>query len=96
MGSEMCIRDRENTVLGLGSDFILLGLLDGRIYLEFNNIGGLHSLSTTVSSSRRYNDGEAHQLSFTFNRGQFQLLLDSTDNIQVESKVSMASCMTDR
>lgn len=73
----------------MGSDFILLGLLNGSVYLEFNNIGGLHSLSTIASSSQPYNDGELHQLNFTFNCGQFMLLVDSVDNSPPSSKICL-------
>ena len=71
--------------MNVGSDFILVGLLDGQVYLEFNNIGGLGFQSVTARSQLLYNDGEVHQLNFTFNAGQFQLLLDNA-NVSVESK----------
>ena len=75
------------TGVPVGSDFILLGLLNGSVYLEFNNIGGLHSLSTITSSSHIYNDGELHELNFTFYRGQFTLLVDSADSSPPTSKI---------
>ena len=68
-------------------DFILLGLLNGSVYVEFNNIGGLHSLSTIFLSSQPFNDGELHQLNFTFNRGQFVLTVDNI-NSPPPSKIS--------
>ena len=79
------VGERPTPGVTVGSDFILLGLLNGSVYLEFNNIGGLHSLSTISSSSRLYNNGEVHQLNFTFNRGQFMLIVDNTDNISPPS-----------
>lgn len=74
----------------VNGDFILLGLLNGRVYLEFNNIGGLHSLSVVHSSSQLYNDGELHRLNFTFNRGQFMLTLDGIDDNPPPSKIPEA------
>jgi hypothetical protein len=71
----------------VNGDFILLGLLNGRVYLEFNNIGGLHALSVIHSSSQLYNDAEMHQLNFTFNRGRFMLTVDGTDESPPPSKI---------
>lgn len=81
------IGERPTPGVPVGSDFILLGLLNGSTYLEFNNIGGLHSLSTISSSSRLYNDGELHRLNFTFNRGQFVLTVDNTDESPPSSMI---------
>ena len=74
----------------VNGDFILLGLLNGRVYLEFNNIGGLHSLSVVHSSSQLYNDGELHRLNFTFNGGRFMLTLDGTEDSPPPSKIPEA------
>ena len=76
--------------VNVNGDFILLGLLNGSVYLEFNNIGGLHSLSVVHSSSQLYNNGELHRLNFTFNRGRFRLTLDGTDDSPPPSKISEA------
>ena len=71
--------------MGVGSDFIVIGLLDGQLYLEFNNLGGLNSNSVTARSQQLYNNAEVHRLNFTFNAGEFQLQVDGTD-IPLESK----------
>lgn len=83
------VGERPTPGVTVGSDFILLGLLSGSVYLEFNNIGGLHSLSTISSSSQVYNDGQLHQLNFTFNRGQFILTVDGVDNSPPASKIGL-------
>lgn len=80
------IGERPTPGVPAGSDFILLGLLNGNVYLEFNNIGGLHSLSIISTSSQLYNDGELHRLNFTFNREQFMLTVDNTDHSPPQSK----------
>ena len=74
----------------MNGDFVLLGLLNGSVYLEFNNNGGLHSLSVVHSSSQLYNDGELHRLNFTFNGRQFMLTLDGTNDSPPPSKISEA------
>ena len=73
--------------MNVGSDFVIVGLLDGQLYLEFNNLGGLATETTSVMgrSQQLYNDAEIHRLNFTFNAGEFELQVDGTD-ISVESK----------
>ena len=60
------------------SDFVLIGLLNGHVYTEFNNIGSLRFQSINGTSQQLYNDGEIHQLNFTFNTGQLELLVDNS------------------
>ena len=73
--------------VNVNGDFILLGLLNGSVYLEFNNIGGLHSVSVINSSSQLYNDGELHRLNFTFNGGRFMFTVDGTNYSPQPSKI---------
>ena len=79
------IGERPTPGINVGSDFVLLGLLNGRLYVEFNNNGGLHSLSATATSEQLYNDTQIHHVNFTFETGMFRLSVDSVE-ISLESK----------
>ena len=79
------VGERLMSGVNVGSDFIVLGLLDGQVYLEFNNNGGFHFQSITARSQLLYNDAQLHSVNFTFSNGEFQLMLDNVD-IPIESK----------
>lgn len=68
--------------INVGSDFVLLGLLNGRLYVEFNNIGGIHSQSVTAMSEQLYNDTQIHHVNFTFDTGTFRLLVDNVEILE--------------
>lgn len=81
----MFIGERPTPGINVGSDFVLLGLLNGRLYVEFNNIGGIHSQSAIATSEQLYNDTQIHHVNFTFDTGMFRLLIDNVD-VSLESK----------
>ena len=78
------IGERLTPGINVGSDFVLLGLLNGQLYVEFNNIGGIHPQSVIATSEQLYNDTQIHHVNFTFDTGTFRLLVDN--QILLESK----------
>ena len=73
------VGERPTPGVNVGSDFVLLGLLNGQLYVEFNNIGGIHSQSVIATSEQLYNDTQIHHVNFTFDTGMVRLLVDNAE-----------------
>ena len=65
-------------ILGIGYDFLYLGLEGGRVVVEFNNFGGLDP-TTPLLSDVNVNDTELHQVQVLFRSGTVDLLVDNVE-----------------
>ena len=73
-----------NGSLGVGYDFLYLGIEGGLVVVKFNNSGGLNF--TTVSGSVSVNDTEIHAVQVLFRSQTVDLLVDNHDRVLVPGK----------
>lgn len=69
--------------VGVGYDFLYLGVEGGHLVVKFNNLGGLEASTLTGTSNVRVNDTELHQVQVLFRSGTVDLLVDNSDRITV-------------
>ena len=75
-----------NGSLGVGYDFLYLGIEGGRVVVKFNNFGGLNFTTVSGSSSVSVNDTEIHAVQVLFRSQTVDLLVDNHDRVLVPGK----------
>lgn len=70
-----------NDLIGIGYDFLYLGVEGGHLVIKFNNNGGLESFTVTGTSNVLVNDRKLHRVQVLFRSGTVDLLLDNTDRL---------------
>ena len=69
--------------VGIGYDFLYLGLEGGRVVIKFNNVGGLDLFTVTGTSSVHVNDTELHRVQILFRSGTVDMLVDNSNRVLV-------------
>lgn len=72
--------------LGVGYDFLYLGIEGGRVTVKFNNIGGLDSHTVSGTSNVYVNDTEIHAVQVLFQSQSVDLLVDNHDRTLISSE----------
>lgn len=71
--------------LGVGYDFLYLGIEGGHVVVKFNNFGGLN-VTVSGSSSVSVNDTKIHAVQVLFRSQTVDLLVDNHDRVLVPGK----------
>ena len=71
--------------VGVGFDFLYLGLEGGHVVTKFNNGGGLEELTATATSSLRVDDSNVHLVQFVFRSGSAYTLVDNTERVELSN-----------
>ena len=72
-----------DSILGVGYDFLYLGVEGGRMVMKFNNFGGLDFTTVSGASSVQVNDTEIHSVQVQFRSETVELLVDNWDRVTV-------------
>ena len=67
--------------IGIGYDFLYLGLEGGRLVVKFNNEGGLDFLTEIRTSDVLVNDMELHRVQILFRSGNVDMLVDNSNRV---------------
>ena len=62
---------------GIFDSYAVIGLLNGRVFMSFNDFSGLPQQTIDGTSQELYNDGEIHRVNFTFDSGELGILVDN-------------------
>ena len=62
---------------GIFESYAVFGLLNGQVFMSFNDLGGLPERTINGTSQQLYNDGEIHRVNFTFDSGELGILVDN-------------------
>ena len=84
----MLIFAGESSDVGVGFDFLYLGLESGRVVTKFNNGGGLEIFTTSTISNTSVNDSEVHRLQFVFLSGTAYTLVDNSERVTLFNGMS--------
>ena len=67
----------EDTLFGVGVDYLLLSLTSGRVSLHFSNFDGRQQSTASAVTMETYNDGRVHQVWVELNEVALTLNVDA-------------------